>query len=411
MRSDLDRLMQEKGVDILMVVGAAMHNPAMVYFTGVAHVSDAILIKIRGGRTILFHYPMEREEAAKSGIELISASMFPMTELMKEAGGNHLIANALLFKKLFEHLGISSGQVALYGEANVGQTFSLICKVQELMPGLNFSGQVPDEILLMARMTKEDDELERIREMGRKTVKVVGRTADYLTSQRTSKDVLVHQDGSPVTIGEVKNLINLWLAEEGADNPEGTIFAQGRDAGIPHSVGTAQDPIRLGQTLIYDIYPCEAGGGYFYDFTRTWSLGYATDETQELFDQVKSVYDTLYAGLKLNQQFYKYQEQTCDLFEGMGHPTVKSTPTTEIGYCHSLGHGVGLNVHEKPWASTISRSPSDILVPGSVFTLEPGLYYPERGMGARIEDTLYVTREGKFEIMVDFPKDFILPIK
>jgi Xaa-Pro aminopeptidase len=46
-----------------------------------------------------------------------------------------------------------------------------------------------------------------------------------------------------------------------------------------------------------------------------------------------------------------------------------------------------------------------------VFTLEPGLYYPDRGMGVRIEDSLYITPEGKFEILADFPKDLILPMK
>ena len=87
-----------------------------------------------------------------------------------------------------------------------------------------------------------------------------------------------------------KRRINLWLAERGADNPEGTIFAIGRDAGVPHSTGTASDPLRLGQTIVYDIFPCEAGGGYYYDFTRTWCLGYAPDAVQALYQDVLDVY-------------------------------------------------------------------------------------------------------------------------
>jgi Xaa-Pro aminopeptidase len=79
-----------------------------------------------------------------------------------------------------------------------------------------------------------------------------------------------------LTIGDVKRKINLWLAERDAVPSEGFIFAQGRDAGIPHSQGNPDDMLRLGQTIIFDIYPQERGGGYFYDFTRTWSLGYAT---------------------------------------------------------------------------------------------------------------------------------------
>jgi Xaa-Pro aminopeptidase len=284
-------------------------------------------------------------------------------------------------------------------------------RLEKLMQGLQLTGFVRDEILLNAMMTKDPDEIAHIREMGRITTSVVGRTADYLTGFKTKNGTLIHNDSSPVTIGEVKNLINLWLAEAGVENPEGTIFAIGRDAGVPHNTGTSTDPLKLGQTIVYDIYPCQAGGGYFYDFTRTWSLGYATDEVQALYDQVKEVYDTVLGELKVNAPFVKYQERTCELFEAMGHPTVRTNPATEEGYVHSLGHGIGLRVHEKPWSSLLNPSPTDILTPGAVFTLEPGLYYPDRGMGVRIEDSLYITPEGKFEILADFPKDLILPMK
>ena len=176
-------------------------------------------------------------------------------------------------------------------------------------------------------------------------------------------------------------------------------------------MGNPSDALQLGQTIVYDIYPCEAGGGYYYDFTRTWSLGYVTDETQQLYDQVRQVYDTISAELKVNAPFYKYQERACALFEEMGHPTIQSDPAVERGYVHSLGHGIGLRVHEKPWASAVNPSSTDILAPGSVFTLEPGLYYPERGMGVRIEDSWWVTPDGEFEILAEFPKDLLLPMK
>ena len=411
MKSDLDRLMEAQDIDVLLVLGAAQQNPEMVYFVGNAHVSSAILIKKRGSEAVLFHWPMEREEAAKSGLQLVSMSKYPMEELIKETGGDTATAFILRMKKIFTDLGITKGKVGIYGKDDVGPTYMMISRLQEMMPELKFQGFIRDEILMTAMMTKDTAEIDRIRQMGKITIDVVGKTADYLTGHKAKKDVLVHKDDSPVTIGEVKNLINLWLAERGVENPEGTIFAIGRDAGIPHSVGTATDPIKLGQTIVYDIYPCEAGGGYFYDFTRTWSLGYATDEAQKLYEDVKKVYDVLFKELELNAPFGKYQARTCELFEAMGHMTVKSNPTTEQGYVHSLGHGIGLRVHEKPFSSIINPSPTDLLVPGAAFTLEPGLYYPERGMGVRIEDSLYVTQDGKFEIFVDYPKDFILPIK
>ncbi|MDO9493413.1 Xaa-Pro peptidase family protein, partial [Acetobacterium sp.] len=84
---------------------------------------------------------------------------------------------------------------------------------------------------------------------------------------------------------------------------------------------------------------------------------------------------------------------------------------TQSGYVHSVGHGIGLQVHEKPWSTMIHPSPTDVLAPGSAFTIEPGLYYPEKGMGVRIEDSYTARADGKIELLAEYPYDLILPIK
>ena len=411
MKADLDKLMKEQRIDALLVTGNAQHNPPMVYFSGGGHISDALLIKKYKQEPVLFFHPMERDEAARTGLKTISYSKYLLTDFLTDAKGNQVEAMVLRMKKMLTDLGLTSGRIGIYGEREVGSFYTLIARLQQLMPKLIFEGFVKDEILLNARMTKEPDEVERIRQMGKVTVDVVGKTAEFLTSHKSKKGVLVHKDGSPVTIGEVKRKINLWLAEHEAENPEGTIFAISRDAGVPHSTGTATDVLRLGQTIVFDIYPCEAGGGYFYDFTRTWCLGYAPDAVQKIYDDVEKVYDIVYSELKLNAPFMDYQKRTCELFEQMGHPTIMTDMTVERGYCHSLGHGIGLQVHEKPWSTMINPSSTDILAPNSVFTLEPGLYYPDEGMGVRIEDSLVARADGTFEILADYPKDLVLPVK
>jgi len=411
MKSDLDTLMQSRNLDAILVIGNADHNPPMYYLTGGGHISAATLIKKRDGETVLYCNAMERDEAAKTGLKIIPYSTYPYAELLKEAGGDPSLTSAVLYKRMFTDQEVH-GRVGIYGNTVLGSAFANFTHLQALMPGLELVGESSnDSIFMKAMETKDSFEVERIRKMGATTSEVVRRTAEYLTNCEVGADeVLLAEDATPLTIADVKTMINLWIAELGAENPEGTIFAIGRDAGVPHSVGTPEDLLRLGQTIVFDIYPCEAGGGYFYDFTRTWSLGYATPEAQKLYDEVKAVYDRLQEEFDLNAPFRDYQRLTCELFEKNGHQTPLGTPAPVEGYVHSIGHGVGLNIHERPW-SGLTSSEDNILKPGVVFTSEPGLYYPEKGLGVRIEDTYWVRPDGKIEILAEYPYDFVLKMK
>lgn len=412
MKSDIDTIMQASNLDALIVFGHAEHNPPMYYFTGGGHVSHATLIKKRGEGAVLFHGDMERDEAAKSGLKLIPFSKYDFDALLDKANNDHDLASAMRMKLMFEDVGLASGRVGVYGVYEVGAVFGLLTRTQKLMPELEFVGERRDNSIFMRAMeTKDEKEVERIRKMGRITTEVVGLVRDYLTSREVREDeVLLKEDGTPLTVGDVHSRIRLWVAERGAELPSGFIFAIGRDAGVPHSSGNPSDLIQLGKTIVFDIYPAEAGGGYYYDFTRTWSLGYAAPEAQELYDQVKEIFDRLMDDFDLNASFKDYQRMTCEYFESKGHRTPLNTKAPVEGYVHSLGHGVGLNIHERPF-SGLQASDDQRLKAGVVITSEPGLYYPEKGMGFRIEDTLWVRPDGKFETLVEYPYDFVLPMK
>ncbi len=355
---------------------------------------------------------MEREEAAKSGLKIVPFGTYPWQTMLKEAGGDVALMSAIRLQRMFSDCGITQGRVGIYGHTEISSMMATLAHLQQLIPDIVIIGEPRDGSLFMYAMeTKDESEVSRIRRMGEVTTKVVGRVADYLTSRQVRSDeVLLKEDGSPLTIGDVKTRIDLWLAELGAENPEGCIFAIGRDAGIPHSIGNPSDLLRLGQTIVFDIYPCEAGGGYFYDFTRTWSLGYATPEAQSLFDEVRAVFNKVSENLDLNASYKDYQRMVCQEFEKNGHKTPLNTPAPVEGYVHSLGHGVGLNVHERPW-SGLTAGDDNILRSGVVITSEPGLYYPDKGMGVRIEDTYWVRPDGKLETLAEYPYDFVLKMK
>ena len=79
------------------------------------------------------------------------------------------------------------------------------------------------------------------------------------------------------------------------------------------------------------------------------------------------------------------------------------------GYTHSLGHGVGIDIHERPSLSHIQRD--DKLQVGNVFSIEPGLYFPERGFGVRVEDLFVVAENGELVSLTPFRKDLVIPLK
>lgn len=411
MKSDIDALMETRKLDAILVIGNATHNPPMQYLVGGGHVSAATLIKKSRVEPVLYCNDMEREEAARSGLKIIPYSTYDIVSLIKEARGDMALALAIRYKRIFTDQGVH-GRVGIYGNTDVGSAFAIFTHLQKLMPEFELVGESSDTSVLMVAMeTKDESEVDRIRKMGKVTTKVVGQVAEYLTSREVRKDeVLLKEDGSPLTISDVKSRIDVWLVELGAENPEGCIFAIGRDAGIPHSSGTLTDLLRLGQTIVFDIYPCEAGSGYFYDFTRTWCLGYAPPEAQKLYDDVKGVYDKVWENFDLNAPFNEYQRMVCEVFEKKGHKTPLNTQAPVEGYVHSLGHGVGLNIHERPW-SGLTAGDDNILKPGVIITCEPGLYYPEKGMGVRIEDTLWVRPDGKMEVLAEYPYDFVLEMK
>lgn len=412
MKSDLDALMKARNLDALLVFGDAENNPPMYYFVGGGHVSGALLVKKQGEEPVLFYNDMERDEAARSGLNTRSFNEYPFQDFLEQANHDMQTVSALRFQKILGDYGLTKGRIALFGKVEFSNSFGVMTRLMNLMPEVEFVGESGfNSVILQAMETKEDVEVARIRQMGAVTTEVVGMVHDLLTSSDVRSDeVLLKEDGSPLTIGDVKSKIALWLAERGAVDVEGVIFAIGHDAGVPHSMGNPKEPISLGKTIVFDIFPAEKGGGYFYDFTRTWSLGYATPEAQALYDQVHEVYDKVVENLDLNADFRDYQRMTCEYFESKGHKSPLSSKNPLDGYVHSLGHGVGINIHERPGSSLLSKE-NNMLKPGVVITVEPGLYYPEKGMGFRIEDTYWVRPDGIFELLAEYPYEFVLPMK
>ena len=407
MKRDIDRLMAERGIDWIVVEGPdgfSTANPDYMYLTGGVDLTGTVL-KRRGEPAMIVYRTMERQQAAETGLVMIPRDRWNMREIW-QATRDNFRAEVELRRRMFVDLGIG-GRVGMYGTVKAGPSFAVLAALAQQVENLEIVAEFENDLLAAARLTKDPDEIERMRVVGQKTCAVVQAVVDFIRAQRADGDALVDGAGHPITIGQIRQLIGREIAAQGLETPYGTIFAQGVDAGMPHAQGDDAMALRLGQAIVFDIYPREQGGGYYHDMTRTFAIGYAPPELRETYQHVLGAFEQVVGELEAGAPTRVYQEMVCRYFEERGHPTIDNNPGLEEGYVHGLGHGLGLDVHEALRIQTV-QDQGDIFVPGAVFTIEPGLYYPSRGYGVRIEDTIYCTPDGQFESLSPFPKDLVI---
>jgi len=407
MKSDLKSLMEERAIDVAIVEGpdnTQGANPTFAYLTGGAHLVGTVVLK-RDEPPLLLYRSMERDAAEATGLKLINYDRWPIHEIL-EQHPNLLEARVELYRRIFEDLRIR-GRVAFYGTGSIGAHYAFFQALAEKVPDIEIVGEYERDIFQVARETKDPEEIEAISRVGREACAVAEATIAFLKSHEVHGETLTKGDGTPLTVGDVKRFIRLELARRGLEAPE-IIFAIGEDAGVPHSTGRAQDPVRLGETIVFDLFPREPGG-YFHDLTRTFCLGYAPEKVERAYRDVSECFEAVVEKLIVGGLTQAYQHFACRFFERRGHPTLLGDPKTKEGYLHSLGHGLGLEVHEEPYFPTFGECKTT-LREGMVFTIEPGLYYPSYGFGIRVEDTFYCDEDGNFRSLTPLPRELVIPL-
>lgn len=405
MKSDLDHLLETRNFDAIVIMGHSTENHALNYMTSNAGIGEGYVLKKRGADPILIVGPMEREEAAKSGLTIETYNDYDFYPMLKETGSYYGAAIRMLAKAFAKHE--IRGTVSFYGLTDPGYAFRFLTELSHLVPDITITGETETNIFDEAYTIKDTHELNAIKSVAERTNLVMSATVDYIKRQTVRDGKLYKSDSTPLTVGDVKSFVRTSLMQHRLEAPDDFIFARGRDAGVPHSRGADSDTLSLGDVIVFDLFPREIGGGYFHDMTRTFALGYATPEVQHAYDQVMFAYNQVISELAVGEKCGRYQDLTCDIFEEMGHPTIRKDPTTLEGYVHGLGHGLGLQIHARP---RFRPGFEDTLQVGQVITIEPGLYYPDRGYGIRIEDTIYIDDQGQFHSLTPFPKDLIIPI-
>jgi Xaa-Pro aminopeptidase len=409
MRQDLPRLLKERELDAALVMGNTLDSPTVYYLTGGVKLEGALIILRPFVPAVLIHSPMERDGAAQTGMQCLPFTHWDVPEIARQMGGDALKTRVETLRQMLAELDVR-GRIGVYGHGEIGQHHALLTALAEALPESELVSEYSDDLFSQARMTKDDAEIEAMAQVGKLTCQVVEGVADLLTSRPVAGHYLLAPGGEPMTIGHVKDFVRAELARRGLEEPSEHIFAMGADAGVPHNGGNRADVLELGKAIVFDLFPRPVGGGYYHDVTRTWCLGHAPEQVEQAYEDVMAAFDLAVAELRVHRPTAEIQSLTCDYFESQGHRTIKSEPTTTSGYVHSLAHGLGLEVHEAPSFRLMAGNRA-VIEKGMVFTIEPGLYYPERGYGVRVEDTYYCDREGAFHSLTPVNKQLVLPVR
>jgi len=165
----------------------------------------------------------------------------------------------------------------------------------------------------------------------------------------------------------------------------------GATAASPHAV-PGDAPIEAGALVVVDA-GCVLDG-YCSDCTRTFAVGEIPERLSELYALCLEAQLAGLAAVAPGVHGRDADAASRVLIEAAG---------LGWAYGHGMGHGVGLQIHEAP---TLRPESTDVLEPGNVVSVEPGIYLPDEGAGVRIEDLVLVTEDG-CERLTQFPKELI----
>lgn len=281
---------------------------------------------------------------------VITAHSQPLRALAGELAGEHKI-------------GVESEHVTLSAHA-------------DLQKHLRGGVVALDNVIAPLRLLKDEGEVALLREAAR------------ITDLAFQEALTVMRPGVSET--EVALAMERCMRVNGAEVGFDIIVASGTRGAMPHGVASAK-LLAAGELVTLDFGA--AYRGYHADMTRTVAIGEVGVEERRMFDAVLEAQVAAVAAVAPGKRAAEVDAVARGILERHG---------LADGFVHSLGHGTGLLIHEGPRLSTTSE---DVLRPGMIVTIEPGVYFPGF-TGLRIEDLVLVTDSGH-QVLSHSPKGFL----
>jgi Xaa-Pro aminopeptidase len=334
------------------LIGSAQNLRYLTGFTG----SNGLVL-LSGQSAVFFTDPRYEIQASKeTGLKVLVRK-----ESLWVAAAKHLVRHR------WHSVGIEEQTVTCAARAVL---------ISQSRPGVQPKGV--DGVLSRMRAKKSPDEVAAIRRSVLVNSAAFSRVLDRVKVGMSERDLAA----------EIDYLMRL----EGADGTAfETLVAAGRRSSLPHAHPTG-NRLKAGQMVLVDMGAC--CDGYMSDMTRMFHLGPPRAKFRKLYGQVLEAQMAAVSAVRPGIESGKLDQVARRCLKRHG---------VEKTFVHSLGHGLGLAIHEAP---RIGKKDPTVLEAGMVVTIEPGIYFEDYG-GIRIEDTVLVTAAG-CEVLTPTPKELLI---
>lgn len=352
-------------------------------------IGDPFLFAETAGRARIMTSRLEHDRiaAARPDAGLLGMEELGFHELLR-SGGSYAAVMLELASRACERFGIREATVPddfPVGLADRLRADGIVLRVD--------GGAVEDR-----RRAKAPAELEGIR-AAQRAAEAGMAAAEGLLARADARDGWLTLDGEPLTAEAVRAALRDACAAAGAPAPPDVIVASVHQ-GSGHDPGTG--PLPAGLPIQVDAWPRHEATACWADMTRTFVVGEVPAAVRAQERLVRDALEEVRERARPGVTGRDLHARVCDRFEAAGHRTQRTGPGDDpaAGFQFSLGHGVGLEVHEAPSLGMLGAEP---LVAGDVLAVEPGLR--EGGIGGvRYEDLLLVTEDG-CETLTRYPYD------
>jgi len=380
MLSALKSLLIESNLDSFLFIGDSVCDCDMYYLSHFLS-QDRFTILVQDDITLLVS-SMEMGRACKESLaKAVSTSDYRIMEKLKVSGKPDQAYLQVLTEFLHDQ-----------GARHIGVPFRFPAGIHQHLAE-DFEIAILESPLARQRAVKTAEELAAIGMAQSGCEKAMRQAVNIIAASEPRGDYLLRQ-GRPLTSEDVRSAIEVVLLEEGCEAVD-TIVAGGAAAADPHSRGAG--PLPANEPIVIDIFPRSKSLRYFADMTRTVVRGEASLEVEEIYEAVLAAQSAGLECISSGVSGKDVHALVVQVFKEHGYPE-----QDKRGFTHSTGHGVGLNIHERPSLSEAG----ELLEANNVVTVEPGLYYPEIG-GVRLEDLVAVTAKG-CENLTHFEKNLII---